>query len=80
MKDFNSKDMTKRQIAVATYLIDRLALRAGNEKVQFVLVASLLKVHTKIVYPALRFKFKLHWATLTPKLSAKLSCCLVYSE
>ncbi|KAJ8437359.1 hypothetical protein Cgig2_023464 [Carnegiea gigantea] len=32
MKDFNSKDMTKRQIAVATYLIDRLALRAGNEK------------------------------------------------
>ncbi|KAL8160375.1 hypothetical protein V2J09_001912 [Rumex salicifolius] len=31
-KDFTSKDMTKRQIAVATYLIDRLALRAGNEK------------------------------------------------
>ncbi|KAH9620317.1 hypothetical protein KSS87_021714 [Heliosperma pusillum] len=31
-KDFNSKDMTRRQIAVATYLIDRLALRAGNEK------------------------------------------------
>ena len=32
-KDFNSKDPTKRQIAVATYLIDKLALRAGNEKV-----------------------------------------------
>ncbi|KAI8552935.1 hypothetical protein RHMOL_Rhmol06G0306700 [Rhododendron molle] len=31
-KDFASKDITKRQIAVATYLIDRLALRAGNEK------------------------------------------------
>ncbi|KAK9673832.1 hypothetical protein RND81_12G192600 [Saponaria officinalis] len=31
-KDFTSKDMTRRQIAVATYLIDRLALRAGNEK------------------------------------------------
>ncbi|KAJ8429345.1 hypothetical protein Cgig2_008792 [Carnegiea gigantea] len=31
-RDFTSKDMTKRQIAVATYLIDRLALRAGNEK------------------------------------------------
>ncbi|GAB4858462.1 hypothetical protein Ancab_009936 [Ancistrocladus abbreviatus] len=31
-KNFTSKDMTKRQIAVATYLIDRLALRAGNEK------------------------------------------------
>ncbi|OAY66604.1 DNA topoisomerase 1 [Ananas comosus] len=31
-KDFNSKDPTKRQIAVATYLIDKLALRAGNEK------------------------------------------------
>ncbi|KAH7660304.1 DNA topoisomerase I protein [Dioscorea alata] len=31
-KDFNSKDATKRQIAVATYLIDKLALRAGNEK------------------------------------------------
>ncbi|KAJ6819582.1 DNA topoisomerase 1 beta-like [Iris pallida] len=31
-KDFTSKDPTKRQIAVATYLIDKLALRAGNEK------------------------------------------------
>ncbi|KAL3642943.1 hypothetical protein CASFOL_013758 [Castilleja foliolosa] len=31
-KDFSSKDMAKRQIAVATYLIDKLALRAGNEK------------------------------------------------
>ena len=29
---FKSKDETSRQIAVATYLIDRLALRAGNEK------------------------------------------------
>nr|CAB46363.1 DNA topoisomerase I [Daucus carota] len=29
-KDFSSKDVTKRQIAVATYLIDKLALRAGN--------------------------------------------------
>ena len=32
-KDFTSKDVSKRQIAVATYLIDKLALRAGNEKV-----------------------------------------------
>ncbi|BBH08694.1 hypothetical protein Prudu_020954 [Prunus dulcis] len=31
-RDFTSKDGTKRQIAVATYLIDKLALRAGNEK------------------------------------------------
>ncbi|KAK1274463.1 DNA topoisomerase 1 [Acorus gramineus] len=31
-KDFTNKDITKRQIAVATYLIDKLALRAGNEK------------------------------------------------
>ncbi|XP_022846035.1 DNA topoisomerase 1 beta-like [Olea europaea var. sylvestris] len=31
-KDFASKDPTKKQIAVATYLIDKLALRAGNEK------------------------------------------------
>eukprot|EP00252_Welwitschia_mirabilis_P024758 TRINITY_DN744_c0_g1_i2.p1 TRINITY_DN744_c0_g1~~TRINITY_DN744_c0_g1_i2.p1 ORF type:complete len:711 (-),score=172.30 TRINITY_DN744_c0_g1_i2:1356-3488(-) len=31
-KNFQSNDETKRQIAVATYLIDRLALRAGNEK------------------------------------------------
>ncbi|KAF8410808.1 hypothetical protein HHK36_003345 [Tetracentron sinense] len=31
-KDFISKDPMKRQIAVATYLIDKLALRAGNEK------------------------------------------------
>jgi DNA topoisomerase-1 len=31
--DFSSSDPTRKQIAVATYLIDRLALRAGNEKV-----------------------------------------------
>ncbi|OAY28419.1 DNA topoisomerase 1 alpha isoform X1 [Manihot esculenta] len=31
-KDFKSKDIAKKQIAVATYLIDKLALRAGNEK------------------------------------------------
>ncbi|XP_039057267.1 DNA topoisomerase 1 alpha-like isoform X2 [Hibiscus syriacus] len=31
-KNFTEKDVTKRQIAVATYLIDKLALRAGNEK------------------------------------------------
>ncbi|KAL8214718.1 hypothetical protein R6Q57_004167 [Mikania cordata] len=31
-KNFGSKDVTKRQVAVATYLIDKLALRAGNEK------------------------------------------------
>jgi len=31
-RHFKAKDETKRQIAVATYLIDRLALRAGNEK------------------------------------------------
>ncbi|KAI5010511.1 hypothetical protein ZWY2020_012648 [Hordeum vulgare] len=31
-KDFRSKDQVKKQIAVATYLIDKLALRTGNEK------------------------------------------------
>ncbi|CAJ2673951.1 unnamed protein product [Trifolium pratense] len=31
-KDFASKDITKQQIAVATYFIDKLALRAGNDK------------------------------------------------
>ncbi|OIW20459.1 hypothetical protein TanjilG_11859 [Lupinus angustifolius] len=31
-KDFTCGDITKQQIAVATYLIDKLALRAGNEK------------------------------------------------
>ncbi|GMQ02427.1 hypothetical protein CsSME_00048659 [Camellia sinensis var. sinensis] len=31
-KDFTSKDITRRQIAVATYLIDKLALKAGNDK------------------------------------------------
>ncbi|RDX89586.1 DNA topoisomerase 1 beta, partial [Mucuna pruriens] len=31
-KDFTNKDISKQQIAVATYLIDKLALRAGNEK------------------------------------------------
>jgi DNA topoisomerase-1 len=34
IKGFTSKDITKQQIAVATYFIDKLALRAGNEKVQ----------------------------------------------
>ncbi|RHN71137.1 putative DNA topoisomerase [Medicago truncatula] len=33
-KGFKSKYITKQQIAVATYFIDKLALRAGNEKVQ----------------------------------------------
>lgn len=33
-RDFTSGDPTKKQIAVATYLIDKLALRAGNEKVK----------------------------------------------
>ena len=32
-KDFRSKEQVKKQISVATYLIDKLALRAGNEKV-----------------------------------------------
>ncbi|CAJ2674474.1 DNA topoisomerase 1 alpha-like isoform X1 [Trifolium pratense] len=32
IKGFTSKDITKQQIAVATYFIDKLALRAGNEK------------------------------------------------
>ncbi|CAL0328076.1 unnamed protein product [Lupinus luteus] len=31
-RDFTCRDITKQQIAVATYLIDKLALRAGNEK------------------------------------------------
>ncbi|KAK9992486.1 hypothetical protein SO802_027471 [Lithocarpus litseifolius] len=31
-KNFTCKDVSKRQIAVATYLIDKLVLRAGNEK------------------------------------------------
>ncbi|KAL6857037.1 hypothetical protein ACP4OV_018419 [Aristida adscensionis] len=31
-KDFRCKDIARKQIAVATYLIDKLALRAGNEK------------------------------------------------
>lgn len=33
-KDFTNVDITKQQIAVATYFIDKLALRAGNEKVK----------------------------------------------
>ncbi|KAF9597413.1 hypothetical protein IFM89_018608 [Coptis chinensis] len=31
-KDFTNKDVVKRQVVVATYLIDKLALRVGNEK------------------------------------------------
>lgn len=40
-KDFRSKDGTRRQIAVATYLIDKLALRAGNEKVGIIPTGTL---------------------------------------
>ena len=32
VSDFKSKEMAKRQRAVALYFIDKLALRAGNEK------------------------------------------------
>ncbi|KAG2244794.1 hypothetical protein Bca52824_093360 [Brassica carinata] len=42
-KNFTSKDVTKKQIAVATYLIDKLASRAGNEKVKFDLCFSSVK-------------------------------------
>lgn len=42
-KDFTSKDIAKRQIAVATYLIDKLALRAGNEKVLLIATYALLR-------------------------------------
>ena len=37
-KNLTSKYVTKRQISVATYLIDIAALRAGNEKVYFVYI------------------------------------------
>lgn len=33
-REHQSKDITKQQIAVATYFIDKLALRPGNEMVQ----------------------------------------------
>ncbi|KAK8633504.1 hypothetical protein V6N13_014349 [Hibiscus sabdariffa] len=45
-KDFTSKDVTKRQISVATYLIDKLALRAGNEKFDFLGKDSIQYVNT----------------------------------
>ena len=32
INDFRAKEMAKRQRAVALYFIDKLALRAGNEK------------------------------------------------
>ena len=35
-ENFTSKDVSKWQIAVATYLIHKLVLRVGNEKVYFV--------------------------------------------
>ncbi|KAI5055029.1 hypothetical protein GOP47_0030174 [Adiantum capillus-veneris] len=61
-KNFNSADKTKRQIAVATYLIDRLALRAGNEKdddeADTVGCCSLKVEHVTLVPPrSLEFDF-----------------------
>ncbi|XP_064936682.1 DNA topoisomerase 1 beta-like [Musa acuminata AAA Group] len=49
-RDFTSKDPTKRQIAVATYLIDKLALRAGNEKVNQYHFDSLILVYSALLY------------------------------
>lgn len=46
-KNFTAKDVSKRQIAVATYLIDKLALRAGNEKVICKILLFLLRVREK---------------------------------
>lgn len=61
-KDFSSSDPTKKQIAVATYLIDRLALRAGNEKdedeADTVGCCSLKVEHVTLVAPkSLEFDF-----------------------
>eukprot|EP00250_Pteridium_aquilinum_P001873 c12080_g1_i1 orf=193-3171(-) len=61
-RNFTSSDMMKRQIAVATYLIDRLALRAGNEKdddeADTVGCCSLKVEHVTLVPPkSLQFDF-----------------------
>ncbi|KAG0590927.1 hypothetical protein KC19_1G136400 [Ceratodon purpureus] len=61
-KDFRSSDPTKQQIAVATYLIDRLALRAGNEKdedeADTVGCCSLKVEHVTLIAPrSLQFDF-----------------------
>eukprot|EP00850_Spirogloea_muscicola_P017956 SM000159S01787 [mRNA] locus=s159:266749:269294:+ [translate_table: standard] len=61
-KNFDAKDMTKKQLAVATYLIDRLALRAGNEKdedeADTVGCCSLKVEHVKLIPPhSLQVKF-----------------------
>eukprot|EP00249_Psilotum_nudum_P024552 c29215_g1_i4 orf=294-2537(+) len=60
--NFTSLDPTVRQIAVATYLIDRLALRAGNEKdddeADTVGCCSLKVEHVTLVPPrSLEFDF-----------------------
>lgn len=44
-KNFANKDSKKRQVAVATYLIDKLALRAGNEKRMTMRLIQLAVVH-----------------------------------
>jgi DNA topoisomerase-1 len=61
-KDFSSSDPTRKQIAVATYLIDRLALRAGNEKdddeADTVGCCSLKVEHVTLIAPSsLQFDF-----------------------
>jgi DNA topoisomerase-1 len=60
--DLISPDLGKKQIAVATYLIDRLALRAGNEKdedeADTVGCCSLKVEHVSLVAPkSLQFDF-----------------------
>ncbi|KAK6151833.1 hypothetical protein DH2020_014468 [Rehmannia glutinosa] len=77
IKDFASKDPTKKQIAVATYLIDKLALRAGNEKdddeadtggddLFHKLDTSKLNAHLKELIPGLTTKvFRTYNASIT---------------
>ncbi|MCO5563945.1 hypothetical protein L7F22_017597 [Adiantum nelumboides] len=61
-QNFTSSDPTSRQIAVATYLIDQLALRAGNEKdddeADTVGCCSLKVEHVTLIPPtSLQFDF-----------------------
>ncbi|KAI5063198.1 hypothetical protein GOP47_0021745 [Adiantum capillus-veneris] len=61
-ENFTSSDPTSRQIAVATYLIDQLALRAGNEKdddeADTVGCCSLKVEHVTLIPPtSLQFDF-----------------------
>jgi hypothetical protein len=73
-KDFKNKDVTRRQIVVATYLIDKLALRAGNEKVHPTGICLMAMSDAPIYYTVFEYISDVSVGNLVSYLWKLLSC------